>query len=149
MKIDFFKEFDNKFKKTKEANNLETVLQNLSKQVHDRYNKFGIDSYVISSSSSDSKFREMSFVLSTTSGTSYTYHLMRIKLPIDGEFPFRVTAFLNPPTEEFTFENTDYSDFIDWVVNDVIGNVRMRIVTEHLRQMNNTISSWEEEGEID
>lgn len=137
MKNNFFSEFDNKFK-NKEQNTLEGILNNIADQIKDRFN--GIIPFVITSESSMSDFREMKLVLGLINNQYYSYNLIKITLPIDNEFPYSVSAFLNPPTEPIKFIEPDFSDLIRWVTNDVIGNIRMRVVSEYLLQINNSFS---------
>jgi hypothetical protein len=141
----FFEEFDKRFTKKNEEDgtSVESILVKLADQIKDRFGNKGLDATVTAASGTSGNTRTISLYLFTLLGNNYNYRLMNISQPIDNDLPLTATAFLNPPTNEKTFEN--FGDFTNWIKNEVVGNVRMRMVTDHLEQMGLNISEWRED----
>lgn len=145
MKTNYFEEFDKKFKNENNEDSIESVLIGLSEQIIERYSTKALDASVTTAVGSDSKERTIALYLYSLIGNNYSYRLINVNQPIDREFPITVSAFLNPPTAEE--EINDITSFKVWITSKVIGDVRMRIVTDHLEKMGVNIKEWREESE--
>ena len=145
MGTNYFEEFDKKFNKESEGDSVESVLLNISDQIKERYFAKGLDSTVTSSEGPDAKERVVALYLYSLIGSNYNYRLINVAQPIDREFPITVSAFLNPPSDPIVI--TDIKIFKEWIINKVIGDVRMRIVTDHLEKMGVNIKEWRDENE--
>src|SRR4051812_29363285 len=127
MTTNYFETFDKQFKNRPEKD-VETVLIEVANQIRDRYKDNGMDCIVTSSEASDSKNRVLNLNLFSLEGNNYSYRLITLKQPIDNEFPVEATAFLNPATKSEIWNSV--TELQDWIIKDVVGNVRMRIVTD-------------------
>ena len=121
------------------------IILELSEQIDQKWKDKKISSYVGTTQGQDEGF--MTITLNLISGPEskpYFYRLIEIYQPIDVIYPIKITAFQNPPTEEKVIESATK---LREELIEIIGDPRIRVIIEMLRQMGETIANWIKENE--
>ncbi len=121
----------------------EPILAELSSQLHNEWKDKGIITYVSTSQGSIEATITISLnLMSGSNDRQYFYRLIEIEQSMDATYPVMVRAFQNPPTDWHKIEKpTDLKNHLI----EIMGDVRIKIVVEMIRQMGETIRSWQKE----
>jgi hypothetical protein len=130
----YFELFDEKFSKKKTVDeNAEKILQDLCEQITERWGKHKIVALLFSTSGDFNSFITYAVHLSVPeSNRYYSYRYIEVEQPIDKYFPIQISAFQNPPTLQKKIVGPVE---LKNELKNILGDIRTRIVEEHLKQV--------------
>lgn len=120
------------------------ILNQLSEQIYQEWKDKGIYSYVATSHGHGDDIMTLSLnIMSAGDKNQYFYRLIEIEQHIDRAYKVNIRAFQNPPT---AWKEISSASELKTELIEIMGDPRIKIIVEMVRQMGETIRAWEKES---
>ena len=123
----------------------ESILNEVAEQLYKEWR--GDEIYITVNTSQEESQGNVTISLKLASGSirkQFYYRLIEIEQPMDKYYKVKIRAFQNPPTDWMIIDD---ADSLKEAIIEILGDKRITIVREMIKQMGNTIRVWEKERE--
>lgn len=144
---DFLSKYRNAKLPNPQSDFVESILNELSSQIYTEWKNKNIFTYVGTSQGHGDGYIIITLnLMSGSNRNQYFYRLIEVEQPIDRAYSVKIRAFQNPPTDWKEIDSAQ--KFREELVN-IMGEPRIQIIIEMVRQMGETIRAWaKEDAEI-
>lgn len=139
---DFFSLYNERYDRKYTPITTEYILNELCTQLNKEWNSFGIVALLLTTSGDMVSYFTHSVQLNVQIANSYyTYRYIEARQPLESEFDVDVFAFQNPPR---SFGKAEDGATLREILTQIVGDIRTRVVVEHLKQIASNYASKED-----